>query len=315
MSNPLYTRLTVMLAKIEADYGVDAVPTVADNPVLVQNLKFKIVPEVLARNNVALPDLSNLPHLVGKIHGELTFDVELRGSGDGDGDVPPDYGAILRMCAMGQTIVAGPGGSVSYNPITDDHESGTIYAYLDGQMQKFLGCMGDWKLVGANTKIGLFSFSMKAKWGGAADVAIVTPTYQNLHPPVCKGITWSYGGWSAPISKWEIDLKNKVVERQDQTEDQGIAGFLITGRDPEAKFDPEMKLLAERDVWTNLVEVNEAALAIALGSTPGNQVAISAPKCAKKTADQGDRDGIATYDITAGLYRTLGNDELTLAFT
>ncbi len=315
MSQPLYTRLTALLAKIESAYGVDAVPTVGDNPVLVQNLKFKIVPEVLARNNVALPDLSNLPHLVGLIHGELTFDVELRGSGDANGDVPPDYGAILRMCAMGQSIIAGPGGSVSYAPITNNHESGTVYAYLDGQMQKFLGCMGDWKLVMANGKIGLFSFSLKAKWGGATDVAMVTPSYQNLHPPVCKGITWAYGGWTAPIAKIEIALKNKVVERPDMVEDQAIAGYLISERDPEAKFDPEMKLLAERDVWANLVSVNEAALSMALGSNPGNQAAISAPKSAKKTVDVGDRSGIATYDMTAGLYRTTGNDELTLTFT
>lgn len=315
MSNPLYTRLTALLAKIEGEYGVDAVPTVGDNPVLVRNLKFKPVPEVLERSDVALPDLSRLPHLIGKVHGELSFDVELRGSGDDDGGVSPDYGVFLRMCAMGETPIAGPGGSVSYNPISEDHESGTIYAYLSGQMHKFLGCMGDWKLVTASAKVGLFSFTMKAKWGGATDVPIVTPTYQNLHPPICKGIAWSYGVWSAPIAKIEIDLKNKLVERPDMTEEQGIYGFLITGRDPEAKFDPEMKLLAERDIWANLVDVNEAALSIALGSNPGNQVAIVAPKCAKKTVEIGDRDGIATYDITTGLYRVSGNDELTLTFT
>ncbi len=117
------------------------------------------------------------------------------------------------------------------------------------------------------------------------------------------------------ISKLELALKNKVVEREDFQAPDGLKGFWVSDRDPEGSIDPEAALLAVRDVWANLISCNEAALALAYGDTPGNQVAISCPKCVKKTLDWGDRNGIATYDKHFGIYRVTGNDEIIMAFT
>ena len=128
------------------------------------------------------------------------------------------------------------------------------------------------------------------------------------------GATFSYDGWAQPLAKFAIDLKNAVVERQDVHEESGIMGFFVSNRDPEGSFDPEAVTLATRDVWQNLAEVNEGALSIVIGSVLGNKCTISAPKCAKKEVAWGDRDGIATYDITFGLYRTAGNDEISIEF-
>ncbi len=315
MARPLLTQKYLLLAKIEAAYGVDPVPTAADNAILVENLKCNPKPDVVKRDKVALPDLSLLPHLIGKVSAEVSFDVELRGSGDGNGDVPPDLGVLLRACSMGEAILAGPGGSVTYAPVSDNQESITIYAFHDGQLQKFTGCMGDWKLAGQVGQPAKFSFTFSGKWAGAVDQAMDAPTYQNLHPPLCLGGIFAYGGWSPPISKFDLALKNKVQERTDFQEDVGIKGFLITERAPEGGLDPEAALLADRDVWANLIAANEAALSLAMGSTPGNQVAISCPKCVKTKAEWADRNGIATYALNFGLYRTAGDDEIAIAFT
>jgi hypothetical protein len=315
MPLPLLSRKYQLLAKIEGAYGVDSAPTAAANAVLAENLKFKPSLQVIDRKNVVLPDLSKLPHLVGKISGDLSFDVELRGSGDADGDVPPDYGCLLRACSMSEAITGGPGGNVTYAPESDTQESVTIYCFLDGQLQKFVGCMGTWKLAGKVGEPAKFSFTFKGKWNASIDQVISAPTYQNLTPPLCLGATFAYGGWSPPISKFDLDLKNDVKEREDIQEDTGIKGFFVVDRAPEGSIDPEASLLAVRDVWANLIAVNEAALSIALGSTPGNECAISAPKCAKTGVDWADRGGLATYDIKFGLYRTSGNDEISLVFT
>ncbi len=314
MSEPLYTKKFVLLAKIEAAYGVDSNPTAAANAILVENLKITLKPDIVKRDKVALPDLSLLPHLIGKLSVEISCDAELRGSGVAAGDVPPDYGVLLRACSMGQTIVAGPGGSVTYAPVSEGRESITIYGFRDGQLQKFTGCMGTWKLAGQVGQPAKFSFTFSGKWAGAVDQAMGDPAYQNLHPPLCLGGTFSYGGWSPPISKFSLDLKNEVKPRQDIQDDVGIKGFLITGRAPEGSLDPEAALLADRDVWANLINANEAALALAFGANPGNQAALSCPKCVKTKADWGDRDGIAIYDLNFGLYRTLGNDEIAIVY-
>jgi hypothetical protein len=92
-------------------------------------------------------------------------------------------------------------------------------------------------------------------------------------------------------------------------------GFFVADREPEGSFDPEANTLATRNIWSNLQTVNEAALSIVIGSVAGNRCTIAAPKCAKKNVEWGDRDGIATYDISFGIYRNAGNDEISIAFT
>lgn len=314
MTLPMLSRKYLIMAKIEADYGSDPTPIPGTNAILVENLKFKPVPDVVERDNVALPDLSKLPHLVGKVWGEISFDVELRGSSDTDGDTPPDYGCLLRACSMEESISGGPGGSVGYTPISDSQESVTIYCNIDGQQQIFVGCMGDWKLMGEVGKPAKFSFTFKGKYSGSSDTALGSPVYQNYTPPLVLGASFSYGGWSPPVAKFAVNLNNTIAERNDIEETYGITGFFVSDRKPDGSIDPESQTLATRDIWGNLFSSNEAALSVAIGSTNGNKCTITADKCVKKTVDWGERNAISIYDIAFGMYRTSGNDEISLLF-
>lgn len=316
MSLPLLTRKYLLLAKIEGAYGVDAVPTGAANSILVKNLKITPTFTVVKRDDVALPDLDKLPHLIGQESIQITFDVELRGSGDSDGDVPPDLGVLLRGCFMGETILAGPGGSCGYNPISDiqAQESLTFYVWKDLQLHKAVGCVGTWKLAGEVGKAALFSFDFKGKLSAIIDQAIGTPTYQNLTPPLMLGVTFAYGGWSPPLNKITFDYKGKVIQRDDAQEDVGVMGFLVTDRSPEGQLTVEAAALADRDIWAHIRTVNEAALNLVVGSTPGNRCTIAAPKCAKTKVDWADKDGKAEYQIDFGLYRTAGDDSISILF-
>jgi hypothetical protein len=315
MAQPFLTRKYLLLAKVEGTYGVDAVPVAATNAILVSNLKIKPDQEVIERKDVALPSLSKIPHLIGRRWVEITFDVELRGS-SGSGATPPDFGALFRGCAMLETIEADPGGYVTYGPVSENLESVTIYAWRDAHLHKCVGCVGSWKWAGEVGKPAKFSFTFKGKLASITDQALAVPTYQNLKPPLMLGATASYGGWVAPLKKLELDLKNKITERPDVHEDTGIIGFFVSDREPEGKLDPEANTLATRDVWTNLWAVNEAALELVIGSGAGNQCTITAPRCAKKKVEEGNRDGIATYDLDIGLYQSSdnGDDELLLKF-
>ena len=312
MPLPLLTRKIGLLAEIEGTYGVDPVPTGTDNAVLAQNLVVGPTYDVIERRNVALPDLSLLPHLIGRYWCEITFDVELKGAA-GDPDDTPDFGPLLRACYMSQTINGGT--SVVYAPESSTQESVTIYANLDGILHKLVGCMGDWSLAGAVGQPALFSFSFKGKLAGVLDTAMPAMTYLNLNPPLILSAGFLYDSWDVPVSKFTIALKNEVAEREDVREASGLLGFFIGSRAPEASWDPEVQTLASRDVWANLAAANEGALAVTIGSVAGNQVAIAAPKCVKKKAAYGDRGGKLIYDLDFGLYRTSGNDEITLTFS
>ena len=315
MAQPFLTRKYLLLAKIEGTYGVDAVPTAAANAILVSNLKIKPDQEVIDRKDVALPSLSKIPHLIGRRWIQIDFDVELRGSGD-SGATPPDFGVLLRGCSMLESIQADPGGYVSYGPVSENQEAVTIYAWRDAHLHKCVGCVGSWKWAGQVGQPAKFSFSFKGKIEGIIDQALAAPIYQNLEPPLMLSATASYGGWTPPIKKVELDLKNKITERPDIREDTGIIGFFISDREPEGKLDPEAATLATRNVWTNFWAVNEAALELVIGAGAGNQCTITAPRCAKKSVAEGDRDGIATYDLDIGLYQSgdNGDDELLLKF-
>lgn len=315
MALPFLTRKYLLLAKVEGAYGVDSVPTAGDNAVLVSNLKIKPDQEVIDRKDVALPSLSKIPHLIGKRWVQIDFDMELRGSG-GSGATPPDFGVLLRGCSMLESIQADPDGYVTYGPVSEDQESVTIYAWRDAHLYKCVGCVGSWKWAGENGKPAKFSFTFKGKIDAIIDQALASPTYQNLTPPLMLAATASYGGWSPPIKKLELDLKNKITERPDVHEDTGIIGFFVSDREPEGKLDPEAAALTTRNVWANFWAVNEAALEVVIGSGAGNKCTITAPRCAKKNLDLADRDGIATYDMGIGLYQSSdnGDDELLLKF-
>lgn len=314
MPSPLLTRKNLLMAKVETTYGTDASPFAASNSILAENLKVKPIYDIIDRGNVALPDLSKIPHLVGRRWAEISFDVELKGSSDADGDVPPDFGCLLRACSMSEAITAGPSGNVTYAPVSTAQDSVTIYCNLDGILHKFVGCVGSFAMAGEVGQPVKITFNMKGKLLTISDSALGTPTYINLKPPLVLGATFSYDGWSPPLAKFSIDLKNTIAERPDVHQDSGIVGFFVSDRAPEGKFDPEAVTIANRDVWHHLAEVNEAALNIVIGSTAGNKCTIAAPRCTKKEVAWGDRDGLAVYDITYGLYRSSGNDELSIKF-
>lgn len=311
MSLPLLTRKSVLLAKVESAYGSDSGPTAGSNAILVENLKFGPKIDIIDRDNISSPDLSPIAHLVGSRSAEISFDCELKGSLVSN-ITPPDFGCLFRASSMSETIGAS---SVIYAPESTTQESVTIYAYKDGQLHKFTGCVGDWKMSGEVGKPVKISFTFKGQYVTPVDSALVTPTFVNLTPPLLLGATFTYGGWSPPMSKLSLNMNNNVAERADLHEGTGILGFFVASRKPDGSCDPEADLLSTRDVWANLMSANSAVLSAVIGSVTGNIITIAAPKCVKKSVDWGDRSGIMTYDINFNMFRNTGNDELTLTFT
>jgi hypothetical protein len=315
MALPKLKRKYALWAKVESSYGVDPTPTIS-NSVLCEGVDIKIVPAIIERDDVSLPDLSKCAHLIGKYYAEITFNCYLMGSGDADGDVPPGFGALFKACSMLETVNVGT--SVVYTPTSSAQESCTIWCNKDGVMHKINGCVGSWKLAGAVGQMLKLSFAMKGQLGAMpSDVALsVGTSCLAINPPLLLGATFSYGSWSSPlISSFAIDIANATTERDDVTEVSGIAGFFVSDRKPIVQFDPEMVSVASRDVWGNFLNLTESALAMSIGDTPGNTVAIAAPKCVKRAIPYGDRSGINTYALEAALIRTSGDDELSITFT
>lgn len=146
MANRL-DRASAILAKIETTVGVDSVPTGGANAMLVGDIEVR----PLVANNVNRDRLRAFiggnAALVGPKYKEISFNVEMVGSGAAG--TAPAWGVLMRACAFAETLIAST--RVDYTPITDNQESATIYAWKDGVRHILLGAKGDWSI---SAKVG-----------------------------------------------------------------------------------------------------------------------------------------------------------------
>lgn len=125
----LVSRKQLILAKRETTYNVDPNPLGAD-AVLVTDVDFTpLQADVLDRKYVR-PFFGASQKITAGSRVALEFTVELAAAGAA-GTVP-QWGSLLRGCAMAETITpADPGpGKVEYTPVSDSPESLTFYVNL-----------------------------------------------------------------------------------------------------------------------------------------------------------------------------------------
>ena len=103
-------QLSLLLGKIETTRGVDAGPTAADDAFLVSDLDYQLDPTPLERNNFQR-SFSPTPNPVGRKVVNLTFNHEIKGSGDAT--ARSALGKLLRACGMSETqITAGAANQI-----------------------------------------------------------------------------------------------------------------------------------------------------------------------------------------------------------
>ncbi|MBP5470204.1 MAG: hypothetical protein J6Z11_13270 [Candidatus Riflebacteria bacterium] len=99
---PLLSQKVVVLAKIESQENVDALPVASTDAILVSNVSPTVETQELERNTYR-KSLSTQASVIGRKTAQITFDKELKGSGvDG---VAPEIGKLLRACGMSETYV------------------------------------------------------------------------------------------------------------------------------------------------------------------------------------------------------------------
>lgn len=129
---------TAILASLETQYGVDPVPTGATNAIQVSNPTIRKVNAQTADRALVRPFLGASQQLVGTIRKEVSFEVELVGSGTIG--TAPAWGVLLRACGFAQTVVAS--SRVDYTPVSDAFDSCTIYYHDDGVRSVLRGARG-----------------------------------------------------------------------------------------------------------------------------------------------------------------------------
>jgi hypothetical protein len=309
------TRKQIVLAKIESTYGTDPTPEEGADAILTKNLQRQPYAGNRVSRDVNYPYMANDFNINTAPNVQVTFDVELAGSGTAG--TAPQFDCLLRACALGVTIVEST--SVTYAPVSEDFESATLYYNYDGEMQKIIGARGTAVLNMSRGGLPMISFTFTGRYAKPTAVPQYDPTYKATAPvPFSSYNTTTFSVHSQAV-KGEgltLDLGNNVVHRN-------LAGsdtVHITDRNPTGTAQFDAVAIATKDYFSAMESHNKTpatdAINVVHGGTAGNIFTFTASKSQLSNINEADSDGIRSFNADYIPVPTDGgNDEFSLAFT
>jgi len=299
-----------ILVKIESTPGTDSVPAASANEVMVEELSWSFAGNRMVTRTAVKPTFGQLPPLYAGKLMELTFTVELKGaSGAG---VAPEYGALLRACGMGQTIVSST--SVTYAGVSTGHEYVTIYYYEDGGLYKMTGVQGTFEITCAAGDIGRISFTMTGHVSGPTDVTLPTFVFSAVVPPPFIDAAFNTDDYASIIDSVTFSPGNVIVMPNDPNDADGYGLMQIVDREYTGSFDPQATLVsADNPIADWIAGTAKDIDTGVVGGTAGNKWKLTFPTAYYTEVSPGDRDGIRVYEIP---FMCAGDDDaFSLAFT
>jgi hypothetical protein len=309
---PLLTRKRLILAKTESTYGTDSSP-VGTDAVLVRDLSITPLQSDTVDRELIRPYFGASEQLLANTRVEVTFQVELAGSGTAG--TAPTYGRVLRACAFSETVSAGV--SVTYAPVSATFDSVTIFYNIDGVLHKVTGCRGTFTLNGAVGEIPTIDFTMTGIYNAPTDTAAPAVTYSNQAAPVIfkNGNTTGFElfSYSGCLQSIELDIGNEVIYRE-------LVGcnkeVLINNRAVTGSVVLEAPTIASKDFFTTALGTALGNLTFQHGQTAGNIVSFASTSIDIGDVNYEDQDGIHMLSIPVTAVPTgSGNNEISIVYT
>lgn len=200
-------------------------------------------------------------------------------------------------------------------PISSSVPSLTMGLYEDGIRKLLKGCRGTAKFNFMLGEPATVDFSFRGVEAGVSDLALLTGiTYDAVVPPVLLNAVMSCDGVSLNLGELDVDVANTLAPKDKIDDAKGILSFMITERDTQGSFNPEMVLVATHDFYDKWFSNTPMVLDMAYGSVDGNKIRVYAPSIIYNKVDDADRDGIqlaqTAFDVTGSMEP--GDDELAI---
>ena len=310
---PKLTRKRLLLAKIEVNYGTDITPSGA-NAILVRNLEITPLQSDIVQRELIRPYLGNYEQLLAQTRVQVTFEVELAGSGTAG--TAPAYDPVLQSCGLGVTISGG--NTVTYAPESSSFDSVTLYFFQDGIRHRVTGARGSFTLNATVGAIPTIAFEMTGIYNAPNDEATTpTPTYQNQATPLIfkNGNTTSFTafGYAAALQSIDLNMSNEIIYRELVG---GTKEVLITDRKPSGTLQVEAVSLATKDYFTTSTSNTLGSITFQHGTAAGNRATLTMAQSDLADASYTDMNGITMLNLPYVATPTAaGNDELSLVFT
>ena len=295
----------LLLAKLEATKGTDAVPTAAQDAMRVKSFAITVNQSNVDRA-VVKQTMGNLPHLVDPdASASIEIVWELKGSGTAG--TAPESSPIIQACRTLETVGAG---IVSYAPSTATEKSCTIYAYKDGLLWRFVGAVGTISITENIGEAPTATASMQAVY--AAPVVAAVPAgavYDATAPSVVSSADVISDGLAIRVGAFSIDLGNDVQEHKIVN----LHEFTVSNRNPTITFSKDSVATAAE--WAALRGGTNASISSTVGATAGNIVSVSAPQARRQSVAYGERAERDTLDVTYTLFESTSDDQFTITFS
>lgn len=306
---PIFHRTKILLFKTETNYGTDPVPTGAANAILGVDVKLMPMEGQDLSRELDMPWLGAEPTIPADLHMKMSFKVELAPSGVAG--AAPAWGALLRACGCAQTIVAAT--SVTYNPVSSGHESGTFYFYLGATLYKMMGARGTAKFTIGASAIPYIEFEFTGLFAVAGEGIRPTPTLTGFVKPQSASKTntpvFTLGGVSLVMRQFSLDLGNQVETR-----------FLINSEsvllvDRAEKIDVTVEAEALTVINPYQLAANQSTQAIVLqhGTVAGARATINVPLAQmQRPSGLENSQNIVEWPLSLVPLPNTGNDQWTL---
>jgi hypothetical protein len=301
----------VITAKIESVYGTDPAPTVSANAMEVHNFSaVPIAPQYVERDP-ALPHFGTGQQLIAGQTMSMQFDVQLAGAGGVD--TVPAFAALLRACAMAETVTPTT-GPVDYEPVTSGEESITIWFYWDGQVRKMNGARGTVELSFNAGGVPMARFTFVGLYGSIADITFpVAPTLTGWQKPlVCNKANTSFSlhGYAAYLRALSINVGN-VMQYVNLPNSESIR---FIDRKVRGSVTIDLPTIAAKDFFTIVRNETLGAIALTHGTAAGNKFIVALGQVQLTNPREGEADGTPTLTMDLGIQPTLaGNDEFVFS--
>lgn len=307
----IYARKKIVLFKLETTYGEDPTPTGAADAIQTSNFKWMPMQGKDVERDLEQPHMGAQGTLPSELHAKVTFDVELEPSGVVG--TPPAWSPLLRACAVAETIVAGT--SVTYNPVSDGHESATLYFGLSGTKYVTHGARGNVTLDFAASGIPYLKFEFTGLFTKPIEAAVPTPNLAAWKKPQIvsdANTTFTLDGISLVLRKLSLNLGNSVdpsflvgEEEVDVTGKVDVVDLTVKAV-PLTTFDPYAAALSDDDLPVSLVH----------GKAAGRIATLAIPKLEiQRPEGLEDVNGKIEWPLRAQALPPSGNDQWTLTLT
>ena len=309
---PIKWRSKILLAKIETVYATDSAPTGGSNAILATNIVLTPMEGQDVSRELELPCPAPQAPTPAGLHTRLQFGVEMVPSGTAG--TAPAWGPLLRACAVAETIVADT--SVTYNPVTDGHESVTIHFWIGGTRFVVKGTRGNCVMRFNAQGIPYLEFDLRGLFALPSEQSRPTTTLTAFLKPdlvtSARTPTFEIDETAFVMRSFALDLGNRVEPRFLV----GSESILITDKAEIATCQVEAVPLSTFDPFDLANDQQTVPVELVHGTVAGRiaTLAIETAQLQRPTGLENAQD-IAEWPLRLVPLPTTGNDQWTLALT